>query len=79
MGAEGHWPGGSTGQVLDLLEDRIGLTVEFQGGLVGEDRVIGHLRSQEVGVHGSGGRIGARWHHAVQASAHTQDPALLLG
>ena len=46
--------------------------------MVGEHRVIGHLRGEQVGVHRAGGRIGAQRHDAIEPPPHAQDAALPL-
>lgn len=69
------------GEVLVLLEDAVGIPMEFEGRVVCEHRVGSHAGGDQVRIDGSRRRIAARWNGHVEAASEPDDAAsrLMMG
>ena len=51
--------------------------MEFQCGVIGQHRVLGHLGGHQKRIDRHGCRVHAPWHGRIQTASHADDAALL--
>lgn len=78
VGPKGDRPRGPRGEILELLEDRVGFAVECQGGVIRQHGVSGHLGGEQIGIDRAGLGHHTRRDHHIEPSTYAQDMPLLL-